>query len=276
MNKLLPLFIVILFSTVLLNACSSNTGRYQQQQDSTPSRLPQSHELVDAIPHFEAKSKGGNRDYTVLGKNYVVLKSAKNFKQTGIASYYGNKFHGHLTSNGEIYNMYSMSAAHKTLPLPSYVKVTNQNNNKSVIVRVNDRGPFHDNRIIDLSYSAAYKLGMLKTGTAPVTISVININKTPDIMLAHTTENTPKLSTSVIPKATNNVFIQVLATSDQAKAQNTANALTALYQQPVNYLTQNGIFKVQIGPLSNNNIIQELLENLKQSGYPKAFQRKKN
>ena len=278
MNKFLQLFILTLCSTLLLNACSTNTGRYQQQHDSTPTRLPLAHELTDAIPHAEAKSKGGNRDYNVRGKHYVVLKNTKNFTQTGIASYYGNKFHGHLTSNGEIYNMYSMSAAHKSLPLPSYVKVTNKKNNKSVIVRVNDRGPFHQHRIIDLSYSAAYKLDMLKTGTAPVTIRIIDINspRTNKSMVVNNSKlrNTQESKTKKKKATEQTFFIQVLATSNKEKAQNTANALTALYQQPVNFLTQNGIFKVRMGPLKNNTNTANLLQSLKQSGYPNAFQRK--
>ncbi|HAH03554.1 MAG TPA: septal ring lytic transglycosylase RlpA, partial [Vibrio sp.] len=97
------------------------------------------------------------------------------FTEKGKASWYGKKFHGHLTSNGEIYDMYSMSAAHKTLPIPSYVKVTNTDNNKTTIVRINDRGPFHEGRIIDLSYAAAYKLDVLRTGTANVEIEVITV-----------------------------------------------------------------------------------------------------
>lgn len=158
---------------VLISACSSNYGRYQHKHDSTPSRLPSPSELHDATPRAETPSRGGNKHYQVRGKHYQVLKSAENFSQTGIASWYGRKFHGHLTSNGEIYDMYAMSAAHKNLPLPTYLKVVNNSNGRSVIVRVNDRGPFHQNRIIDLSYSAAYKLDMLKTGTANVTISAI-------------------------------------------------------------------------------------------------------
>ena len=163
----------ILLLLLLLNACSSQQGRYQQNNDSTPTRLPNAAELRDATPRKERPSRGGNRDYQVRGKHYQVLTSADNFSQSGIASWYGKKFHGHLTSNGEIYDMYAMSAAHKNLPLPTYAKVTNVKNNKSVIVRVNDRGPFHQDRIIDLSYSAAYKLDMLKTGTAEVKITAI-------------------------------------------------------------------------------------------------------
>lgn len=163
----------MVLSICFISACSSGYGRYQQKHDSTPERLPNSSELHDATPRAETHSRGGNKHYQVRGKHYQVLKSAENFSATGIASWYGRKFHGHLTSNGEIYDMYAMSAAHKNLPLPTYLKVVNNDNGLSVIVRVNDRGPFHESRIIDLSYSAAYKLDMLKTGTANVTITAI-------------------------------------------------------------------------------------------------------
>jgi rare lipoprotein A len=168
-----PLHIFCYLIIMLLSACSNDYGRYQQKHDSIPTRLPSADELHNATPRAETYSRGGNKNYQVFGKHYQVLESAENFNQTGIASWYGSKFHGHLTSNGEIYDMYAMSAAHKSLPLPSYLKVVNNNNGRSVIVRVNDRGPFHQNRIIDLSYSAAYKLDMLKTGTSNVTITAI-------------------------------------------------------------------------------------------------------
>jgi len=165
--------LIMVLSICFISACSSGYGRYQQKHDSTPERLPNSSELHDATPRAETHSRGGNKHYQVRGKHYQVLKSAENFSAIGIASWYGRKFHGHLTSNGEIYDMYAMSAAHKNLPLPTYLKVVNNDNGLSVIVRVNDRGPFHESRIIDLSYSAAYKLDMLKTGTANVTITAI-------------------------------------------------------------------------------------------------------
>ena len=125
---------------------------------------------VDLIPEPEVRdeprSRYGNRSpYKVLGKRYTVLDSAKGYDEIGIASYYGNKFHGRRTSSLEVYDMYAFTAAHKTLPLPSFARVTNLDNNRSVVVRVNDRGPFHKGRIIDLSYAAAVKLGI--TGPAP-------------------------------------------------------------------------------------------------------------
>ncbi len=130
---------------------------------------------IDLIPEpvvkDEARSRYGNRSpYVVLGKSYRVLDQAKGYDETGLASYYGNKFHGRRTSNLEVYDMYAFTAAHKTLPLPSYARVTNLSNGKSVVVRVNDRGPFHDGRIIDLSYAAAVKLGVDRAGTAKVEV----------------------------------------------------------------------------------------------------------
>ena len=140
-------------------------------QDSAPAGLSD----VDLIPEpevtTEPRSRYGNRSpYVVLGRSYAVLPSAEGYDETGIASYYGNKFHGRRTSNLEVYDMYAFSAAHKTLPLPSYARVTNLGNGRSVIVRVNDRGPFHDGRIIDLSYAAAVKLGVDRAGTARVEV----------------------------------------------------------------------------------------------------------
>jgi rare lipoprotein A len=130
---------------------------------------------VDLIPEPEVRdephSRYGNRSpYTVLDKQYRVLDSARGYDETGLASYYGNKFHGRRTSNLEVYDMYAFTAAHKTLPLPSYARVTNLANGRSVVVRVNDRGPFHDGRIIDLSYAAAVKLGVDRAGTARVEV----------------------------------------------------------------------------------------------------------
>jgi len=251
---------------ILIAACSSNTGRYQQKNDSTPTRIPTKSELADITPRAEPHSRGGNKSqYQVRGKTYSVLKSAENFSQTGIASWYGSKFHGHLTSNGEIYNMYAMSAAHKNLPLPTYLKVTNNANSKSVIVRVNDRGPFHQERIIDLSYSAAYKLGITKTGTANVTISSITDFSSPD------KKQVVKLPPKTSENSDQRKYIQVFATKNVLLANKTALALKNLYQ--INTITpkNNDIFRVQMGPINDNEQLNTILASLKKSGYPKAF-----
>jgi rare lipoprotein A len=244
---------------ILTTGCSSHYGRYQQKNDSTPTRLPNETELRDATPRPENKSRGGNKHYQVRGKNYKVLNAAHNFKQTGIASWYGKKFHGHLTSNGEIYNMYGMSAAHKNLPLPTYVKVTNNDNKKTVIVRVNDRGPFHHNRVIDLSYSAAYKLDMLKTGTANVTIEAIT----------YTADN--KSNIIVDKKKLRGSYIQVFATRNKQLADKTAKTITSLFQQSATSQKSHDIYKVQVGPFQKQSSLEIVLSKLKVNGYPGAF-----
>ncbi len=277
-------FITHIFLILTISACSTQHGRYQQQNDSTPVRPPTPVELRDPIPRLEPASRGGNKDYQVRGINYQVLNSAENFEQTGIASWYGRKFHGHLTSNGEIYNMYSMSAAHKNLPLPTYLNVTNLENNKSVIVRVNDRGPFHHNRVIDLSYVAAYKLDMLKTGTTKVKITVIDykpktaVNPLPakDVLLTNNQKPKKLISNNSIPKTSRNFgdFIQVFATRNASLAKSKADALAALYQEKVIWPQNDGIYRIQIGPINQQEKLNAMLSTLKQAGYPNAYKRK--
>ena len=141
--------------------------------DTVPDEIPD----VDAIPEPEVRdeprSRGGNRDYSVLGKRYKVMDEADGYVETGLASYYGKKFHGRRTSNQEVYDMYAFTAAHKTLPLPSFARVTNLDNGKSIVVRINDRGPFHAGRVIDLSYAAAVRLGYRERGTARVEVRAL-------------------------------------------------------------------------------------------------------
>lgn len=128
----------------------------------------------DPVPHWEPKAGAGNRSpYMVFGKTYHVLPTAAGYTAEGLASWYGRKFHGHATSNGERYDMFALTAAHRSLPLPSWLRVTNLENGRSIIVRVNDRGPFHDDRIIDLSYGAAVKLGFADQGVTRVRLEAI-------------------------------------------------------------------------------------------------------
>lgn len=153
----------------LLTGCSGVV------RDSGPSRPMDFSHVPDAVPRVETRTSRGNPDsYVVFNRRYTVLKESDGFVERGIASWYGKKFHGRLTANGERYDMYGMTAAHKHLPLPTYVSVTNILNQKSVIVRVNDRGPFHEDRIIDLSYAAASKLGLIGHGTAVVEVAAID------------------------------------------------------------------------------------------------------
>lgn len=143
-------------------------------QDGPPDDPQPTGDVPQVVPRAEPKSKYGNpRSYVVFGKRYHVLESSRGFVERGIASWYGKKFHGRRTSNGEAYDMYGMTAAHKNLPLPTYVRVTNLENDRSVVLRVNDRGPFHGNRIIDLTYTAAKALGIVRKGTGYVEVRAL-------------------------------------------------------------------------------------------------------
>jgi rare lipoprotein A len=159
---------------VTMTACGSNKPKDGPPRSGS-STIP---DLPDnAVPRPEAKSRYGNMSsYEVLGKNYKVMSSANGYRERGVASWYGKKFHGNLTSNREVYDMYQMTAAHKSLPLPTYVRVRNLKNDRTIIVRVNDRGPFVHNRIIDLSYAAALKLNMVSSGTSLVEVEAITFD----------------------------------------------------------------------------------------------------
>jgi rare lipoprotein A len=167
MNKIL--LTVVLFS---LAGCASSPQKGGYYKDDGPGDKPPAN-VADAVPRAEPLHKFANRPYKALGKAYVPLTSLQPFRQRGMASWYGKRYHGQKTSSGEIYDMYAMSAAHPTLPIPSYARVTNLANGRSVVVRINDRGPFHAARIIDVSYAAAHKLGFIQAGAAQVEVESI-------------------------------------------------------------------------------------------------------
>ncbi len=217
-------------------------SRYHVDKDYGPSVDLDMSEVKDVVPKWEPYSAGGNKTpYTVLGKTYHVLSTSNNFVEEGIASWYGHKFHGHLTSNGETYDMYAMSAAHKTLPIPSYVKVKNLDNGRTVVVRVNDRGPFHEGRIIDLSYAAASKLGYHNLGTANVAIESIDFLE-PDR------------------------YVQIGAFSSLDNAKNLAQKIALWGEFDFRIKPENGIYKVQVGPLKNANQSQDMMTLFKSNG----------
>jgi len=165
-----------LAALLLLTGC----GGFGRSSDGAPSRQLDPNRIEDAIPRRDPITSAGNKNpYTVLGKTYRILPSSKGYKARGVASWYGTKFHGESTANGERYDLYGMTAAHCTLPIPTYVLVTNLENGKQCVVRVNDRGPFAEGRIIDLSYAAATKLGYAHKGTALVEVSAIDVDNWP-------------------------------------------------------------------------------------------------
>lgn len=171
---------VLLLSAALVAGCAStgnervSDSRYTMDQDAGPDRHFDVSTVVEPDPRYEPPTSAGNKSpYEVWGETYRVLDDAHGYEATGTASWYGRKFHGHKTSNGETYDMYELTAAHRSLPLPTYLRVTNLENDRSTIVRVNDRGPFHGDRLIDLSYAAASVLGFQGQGTARVHVEAV-------------------------------------------------------------------------------------------------------
>jgi len=251
---------------VLIIAGCAPKGRYYQHQDSAPKVVPQKVTSHDAVAKYESYAAANMRPYSVRGIRYQPLNTGKGFSDKGHASWYGQKFHGHRTANGEIYNMYQMSAAHKTLPLPSFVRVTNLKNSKQVVVRVNDRGPFHSGRVIDLSYAAALKLDMLKTGVADVIIDVIHVDQEGQITVGRS---------PIIKKDTNSsqqrVFIQVAALQNKTQIDKLASGLKTLYQRPYQTKFEQGMYKLHLGPMTSEHEADKLLNVLKSNDYPDAY-----
>ncbi|MBA5763401.1 septal ring lytic transglycosylase RlpA family protein [Vibrio sp. 404] len=233
--------------------------RYELKHDVAPDQPISVEHIEEITPQYEPYSLGGNKNYTVRGKRYQVIKDPTNFKEKGQASWYGKKFHGHLTSNGEVYDMYSMTAAHKELPLPSYVKVTNTDNGKSTIVRVNDRGPFHPGRIIDLSFAAAKKLDVIKTGTANVEIEVITVEKP---------------TTQTKKQALKQFQIQVASSQHKDRVETLAQDLSQKLSVTSFVNSEQEIHRVILGPFDDYDLTQKTLEQVKLLGYSSAFVRK--
>jgi len=234
------LMLALLAGTLGLSGCSS-----------TPTTR-------DAVPRAEAYSKYGNPDsYEVLGQRYEVLRDNRGYREIGIASWYGPGFHGKRASAGETYDMYAMTAAHKTLRIPCYVEVTNLQNGRRVVVRVNDRGPFHDNRIIDLSFAAAQKLGMIESGTALVEVRHIDVDQPPP------QENAPVQLAMPVPEWGRNVFLQVGAFANAANAERLRLRLASAHIDHVDVvLRPDGLHRVWIGPLSSVEQADELAQQL--------------
>jgi rare lipoprotein A len=247
-----------LLCMLALVSCSgsykSGGGRYAIYQDHGPDSRMDPNEIKDAVPREDPILKAGNKNpYTVLGKTYSLLPSAKGYKEQGGASWYGKKFHGHTTSNGEIYNMYGMTAAHKTLPIPSYVKVTNLSNGKTTIVRVNDRGPFHSERIIDLSYAAATKLGYIGSGVANVEVETIDVKAFHRAKKAASTVAMPKVEKPLVKSVASKSWLSINKFDNYNDASELRLALTEVVEHAVLIDRVGNDYRVKIGPLANDD-----------------------
>lgn len=250
--------VVYFLAVCLLTSCATNrdstvsTGKsskiYSQEKDGAPTGpIPVS--FKEAKPKNEPFSRYGNPEsYAVDGHTYQVMKSSGGYKTRGIASWYGTKFHSRRTSSGDDYDMYAMTAAHKTLPLPTYVRVKNLSNGRVAIVKVNDRGPFHSDRVLDLSYAAALKLGLLPKGTAPVEIEALNTGK----HVAH-------------------YYVQAGAFNSEKLANILQNKLAKLTPSPVVIEKYAQRFVVKVGPFADKRMTTNLKNKLAANGVYGSF-----
>ena len=254
----------ILLSCLLLFSCG-RLDKVIAPGDAAPDKQVDVSTIPNAVPKNEPKSRYGNPEsYLVFGKRYYVLDSSKNYVEKGIASLYGTKFHGRRTSSGETYDMYAMTAAHKTLPLPTYVQVKNLNNGKYIIVKVNDRGPFHENRIIDLSYTAAIKLDIIKKGTGLVEVRAIDPMRSTKNSLVNEKKN--KISTN----QDISFYIQVGTFGELENAEILKQKLSSLGDDLIkisNVVTSGKtLYRVRIGPITDTKLSDPIVAKLSSFG----------
>ncbi|MEZ5514416.1 MAG: septal ring lytic transglycosylase RlpA family protein [Steroidobacteraceae bacterium] len=258
--------------SMLLAGCAVSPQRdttHSQSGSAAVSPPPDIAAIPDAVPREEPRSRYGNPAfYEVFGRRYQVMASADGYVETGLASWYGPGFHAANTSNGEVYDMYAMTAAHKTLPLPAYARVTNLDNGRSVVVRVNDRGPFVDGRIIDLSYTAAAKLDMIRAGTARVEVRVLRPATAGSALPARApAASTPSQSTEPL-------FIQVGAFSELGNARNLLQRLTAADFELASIRSSatgaRPLHRVHIGPLGSVDEYDRVMARLAELGVADA------
>lgn len=266
MIELIPRTLLLLLAALIISACSSHrpyTAGTFEEKDSAPGEVRDWHNIPDAQPKWEPKARYGNHSpYEVFGKTYYVLPTANGYRETGIGSWYGKKFSGRPTSSQEPYDPYAMTAAHKSLPIPSYVRVTNLDNNKQIVVRVNDRGPFHSGRIIDLSYAAAHKIGYANKGTARVLVEAIPVGSNPAV-----SNKSPAPAVTPYAPAKDSYYIQVGAYRDLSTAKNLQQQLIAVTNAPVGIHStpepgSSGVHRVRIGPFDTEQAAQQVQNQL--------------
>lgn len=252
--------------------CGSTTPQDGPPGSGGISRLPD-----DPVPRPEARSRYGNGPiYEVFGQRYTVLPTSAGYKERGVASWYGKKFHGNLTSSREVYDMYQMTAAHKTLPLPTYVRVRNLANDKTIVVRVNDRGPFAHNRIIDLSYAAALKLDMVGPGTGMVEVEALSFDPTAqppgtDVVLPAIARPAPQSpAADQVVDEVNRIFVQVGAFGSRANADRRLALLESggigAAKVHEDRSSSPALYRVRMGPIAGVEQYDMLVEELAKLG----------
>jgi rare lipoprotein A len=270
---------------MLVSACGTLTRPGGYYQDDGPETNPPADilNIPDAVPRDEPRAATGNKPYAVFGVSYTPLADTRGYRERGVASWYGKKFHGKRTSSGEPYDMYAMTAAHKTLPLPSYARVRNLENGLAVVVRVNDRGPFLHDRLIDLSYAAAARLGILGTGTGLVEVEAVGpddsatqVVKTFPLQVIAPAAAAEEIPAVPAPAANPKLYLQVGAFSQRDNAVSLRDRLEREALRPVIIQSPPDgagggadaapVYRVRIGPLASVEEGDRLTERVAQLG----------
>jgi len=265
----------------------TNRGAYYKDDGPGDAPPPDIDRIVDAQPRVEPLHRFANNPYNVFGQDYVPMRALVPFRQSGYASWYGRKFHGQKTSSGEIYDMYGMTAAHPTLPIPSYVRVTSLHNGRQVVVRINDRGPFHAGRVIDLSFSAAFKLGYVIAGSTLVQVELLppdeiermqlsrastgaaqaQVREKPPVQASPAIEEVRTQRVAAAPSATSgNVYLQLGAFSARSNAESFRDRVyrdVAWLSDSIEIFLRDGIYRLHLGPYRDRDQAAGMVERLR-------------
>ena len=237
-------------------------GAYYKDDGPGENPPPNLVAIPDAVPKAEPLHRFANRPYQVFGKDYVPLDAIRPFRQRGVASWYGKRFHGGTTSSGERYDMYAMTAAHPTLPVPSYARVTNTANGRSVVVRINDRGPFHADRVIDLSFTAAYRLGFADAGSAPVEVEAIVAGT----VSATAQPAPPPQGVAVTQAQAKGVYVQLGAFSARENAESFRARMMrefAWLSETIQVIAGESLFRLHLGPYRTHEEARAIAERIR-------------
>ena len=255
--------------SLLLISCAKDKATVQEPVDGPSTRDIKASDVVDAVPRNEPLARYGNHSpYEVFGKTYHVMASSKGYHERGVASWYGSKFHGRRTSSGEPYDMHLATAAHKSLPLPTYAEVNYLDYGRKVVVKINDRGPFKHDRLIDMSYGAALRLGMTETGTARVDVRVIDVS-----------DQKPAVTTTAYPApaTTNNeeTWLQAGAFGKRNGAEQLTLQLRRAGVSPVSIRGAGGLFRVWLGPYNGQSEVESVIRQVIELGFERPHRVKR-
>ena len=273
-RRTLPVLVALGLLTVLAS-CAQKPEKPSEPVDGPSDLDITAADVKDAVPRAEPLARYGNHSpYEVFGKTYTVMESNKGYHEEGIASWYGSKFHGRRTSSGEPYDMHLATAAHKALPLPTYAEVTNLDNGRSVIVKINDRGPFKDDRIIDMSYGAALRLGMTGTGTARVSVRAIDVDNTgPQGVVTTAGLGSVRIQDAdAVPSET---WLQLGAFGREQGARDMARRLEQAGLQPVTVNDAENLFRVWLGPYSSDREADAVIASAIELGFDRPHRVKR-